>query len=570
MLERRRRSQLRLDALLPVPTRTTTMRRTRRVCVNIEANGSGPIRTRRRRRRELINPYFMTYSPIYDSVQMGHQWGFDLCSNESPYEYGNFLEPPNRLNAGEGIIPSEETNNANGTQVVHDLKNILMGLDGYLHEKKVNLLKPHQDNSNTTDNQVDQSGEAQDCQLSVLTDIMCETIDRLNNYMGNHSKQQEWQSALNPMNQFRGNIPPVHVLQLPVQPLIVQTVPSYPSSDHYPSPESIFQKKPNLDRLPWLKERKRKRPSKSTTYIHLQNQGSSTDDLPKSLEGSYSSNKLSDNPRQSTKDAGTTMWCSMECGRNQERFPSTQERLQEDPEIAYSLRSTHGFPPPCLKAPPPSIKSEDELDEQGKYYHPTGESIYVLGSPQTSSFRSSCDYRREGGNLRYSFIEEEEEQVDEDDWYQSASNKLAELEVEQDFFKQMEKQTGMSSRDETPQTDLETTSDNSFVNIIATSDKALSTTGLSGITTQEPIQIERMCKKSSLKQRHKLKSGKHSGNTAGTHKVMFEKVQHTEGVQVQQHPMRKESIPKIPKVKRTRSNQIRSISCHSSTFRSKR
>ncbi|KAH8352686.1 hypothetical protein KR084_005692, partial [Drosophila pseudotakahashii] len=571
MLERRRRSQLRLDALVPVPTRTTTMRRTRRVCVNFEANGSGPLRTRRRRRRELINPYFMTYSPVYDSMQMGHPWGFEFCSNESPYGYGNLLEPPNRLNAGEryecnsveGMIPSEETNNTNGTQVVHDLKNILMGLDSYLHAEKVNLLEAHEEEPNTIDHPVDQSAEPQECQLSVLTNIMCETIDWLNNYIGNHSKQQEWQSALNPMNQLRGKVPPVQVLQLPVQPLIVQSVPSYPSS-----PESFFQKKSSLDRLPWLKERKRKRTPKPTTYIHLQNQGSSTDDLPKSLEASYSSNRLSDSPRtsrQSTKDAGTTMWSSMECGCRKESFPSSQERLQDDSEIAYSLRSTHGFPSPCLKAPPPSIKSEDEIDEQGKYYHPTGESIYVLGSPQTSSFRSSCDYRREGGNLRYSFIEEEEEQVDEDDWYQSASNKLAELEVEQDFFKQMEKQREMSLKDENPQTDLETTSDNSFINIIATSDKALSTTELSGITTQEPIQIERMYKKSSLKQRHKPKSGKHSGNFTSTHKVMFEKVQNTEGVQVQPEmrstgtdPMRKESIPTIPKVKRTKSNQIRS------------
>ncbi|XP_016946058.3 uncharacterized protein [Drosophila suzukii] len=562
MLERRRRSQLRLDPLIPTPTKTTTMRRTRRVCFNFEANE--PLRTRRRRRREFLHPYFMTYPPIYSPMQLGHPWGFDFCPNM----YGNLFESTNRLNAGEqyecnsqeALHTPEETQNTSGPEIVHDLKDIFMGLDGYLQAEKVKLIETCKENTNTTESPENQSPDPKESQLSVLTDIMCETISRLNGYIGNHSKQQEFQSALNPINQFREGVPPIHVLQLPVQPLIV---PSYPSSENYPSSESFFQKKPQLERLPWLKERKRKRPLKSTTYIHMQNQESSTDDLPKILEASFSTNNIPRTVRQSTKDAGTTMWCPMDCCRrccggvrSQEGFSPTQERTPEDPEIAYSLRSTDDFPPPCLKAPPPSIKSEEEIYDQGQYYQPKGESIYLLGSPQSSSYISSCDYRHEAGNLRYSFIEEEEEQVDEDDWYQNASDKLAELEVEQDFFRQ----TQMTTKEQNLQTDPETSSDNSIVNIITTSDKALSTTEINPITNREPMKIERICKKSSLKQRLKLKSGK------STHKVMFEKVLHTEGVQVQPE-MRStgtDPIPTIPKVKRNSCKQIRS------TFKSKR
>ncbi|XP_016966350.1 uncharacterized protein LOC108035291 [Drosophila biarmipes] len=560
MLERRRRSQLRLDPLLPTPTKTTTMRRTRRVCVNFEANE--PLRSRRRRRREFLHPYFMTYPPIFDPIHVGHPWGFDFCPNEVPYGYDLF---ENRLNAGEqyecssvGALPTtEETENTIEPEVVHDLKDILMGMNSCLKAEKVKLMKPHPEQANINEDHEDQIPESKESPLSALTDIMCDTISRLNNFIGSHSKQQEFQSTLNPMNQFRGGVPPVHVFQLPVQPLIVQ---SLPSCENYPSSDSFFQKKPQLERLPWLKERKRKRPLKSTTYIHMQSQGSSTDDLPKILEASYSTHSV---PRQSTKDAGTTMWCPMDCCRrccggvrSQEGLSSTEERRPEDPEIAYSLRSTDVFPPPCLKAPPPSIKSEDEIDAQGQYYHPKGESIYLLGSPQSSSYSSSCDYRHEAGNLRYSFVEEEEEQVDEDDWYRSASDKLAELEVEQDFFKQ----TQMTTKEQTLQTDPETSSDNSYGNIIATSDKALSTTELNPLTQREPMKIERICKKSSLKQRHKLKSG------TSTHKVMFEKVLRHEGVQAE--PEMKSTgtdpIPAIPKVKRNPCKSIRS------TFKSRR
>ncbi|XP_052851380.1 LOW QUALITY PROTEIN: uncharacterized protein LOC128261636 [Drosophila gunungcola] len=585
MLERRRRSQMRLDPLLPIPTGTTTMRRTRRVCVNIEANGSGPLRSRRRRRRELLNTFFMTYPPAYDPMQLGHPWGFNFCPNELPNAYGNLFDFPDRLNAGEQYeydTPPTET----GPQTVHELKDIFMGLDNYLQAEKIKLMENNQERPISSENHEDEKLIPKESQLSVLTDIMCETIDRLNNYLANQSQKQECPSALNQINPLGGRIPPVQVLQLPVQPMILQSLPPCPPCNYFAPSESCLQKK-SSDRLPWLKERKRKRPSKPAAYIHLQNQGSSTDDLemlPKILESSNSAGKTEKfsvplhSQSQVMKDAGTTMCCSMECCRescgtlrSREHLPPTsmQRTLPKAPILPFSLLTTVGYPPPCVKAPPPSIKSEDDLDDQERFYNPTGESI---GSPQASSYSSSCDYRHQGGNLRYSYIEEEEEQVDEDDWYQSASNKLAELEVEQDYFQLMQKQRQITSKD------LESTSENSFINVIATTDKALSTTELNTQNAREPMQIERVCKKSSMKQPLGLINGSQKRNIAGHHKVMFEKVKQTEGVQAQPEmrtigtdPIRNESLSTIftdQKVlkPRSKSTQKRSVRRKSGTI----
>ncbi|XP_017134066.1 uncharacterized protein LOC108150420 [Drosophila elegans] len=569
MLERRRKSQMRLDPLLSIPTGTTTMRRTRRVCVNIEANGSGPLRSRRRRRRDLLNTFFMTYPPVYDPMQLGHPWGFNFCPNELPNAYGNLFDFPDRLNAGEQYeydSPPTET----GPQIVHELKDIFMGLDNYLEAEKIKLMENDREKANSSENLEDEKLIPKESQLSVLTDIMCDTIDRLNNYLASQSQKQECPSALNQINPLGGRIPPVQVLQLPVQPLILQSMPPYPSCNYFAPSESCLQKK-SSDRLPWLKERKRKRPSRPAAYIHLRNQGSSTDDLemlPKILEASNSAGKTEKfsvplhSQSQLMKDAGTTMWCSMECCREscgtlrrEEELPSTplQKTLPEAPMLPFSLLPTVGYPPPCIKAPPPSIKSEDDLDDQERFNNSTGESIHLLGSPQASSYSSSCDYRHQGGNLRYSYIEEEEEeQVDDDDWYRSASSKLAELEVEQDYFQLMQKQRQITSKDQTLETYLESTSENSFINVIATTDKALSTTELNMQNTGEPIQIERICKKSSMKQPIGILNGSRNRNIAGHHKVMFEKVQQTEGVQAQPEmrtigtdPVEKESLSTI-------------------------
>lgn len=575
MLERQRRSQMRLDTAAPIVNRTTTMRRTRRLSFNIEANGFVAPRSRRRRRRD---PFFIAYPPMYDPMQMGNQWGFDFSTNAMPNVYGNIFPPFNRLDAGEryeydnvSSLPPEETCDTTKPHVGHELGDILLGLDRLLQDKKVEILEERHEKSNTSDNNKDQTPSSEASHHhSVLTDVMCEAIDRINNYIGNYFKKMEMQASLNQINQLRGKLPAIQVLQLPVQPLIVQSVPPFSSFDNYPLPENYIQKKSHLERLPWLKERKRKRLSKSTTYVHMQNQGSSTEDLPKILEASNSPlkrNKLSEIQQTSKKDAGTTMWCPRECCRDHCGALRSQEVYslgQENEETAVSSLTSTGYPPPCLKAPPPSIKSDEEGDDLGEYYHPTGESMYLLDSPLTSSYRSSCDYRQEAGNLTYSYMEEEE-QVDDDDWYRSASNKLAELEVEQDYFKELEKAMLTTSEDQTHRCDPEPNSENSFVNIIATSDMAVSTTELNGETHRNPINIVRICKTSSLKKRNNAKSENQMENSPGTHKVMFENVQCNKGVQVQPNitsagtdPIRKVSISTISKVKRNSKHLIRS------------
>ncbi|XP_026835962.1 uncharacterized protein LOC113564257 [Drosophila erecta] len=555
MLERHRRSQIRLDSSAPIVNRTTTMRRTRRLSFNIEANGFVAPRTRRRRRRD---PYFMTYPAMYDPMQMGQPWGFDF-SNALPYVYGHFFEPPNRLDAGEKFeydtinsLPPEETCDTTKPQVVHELGDILLGLDSLLQDKKVKILEEHHEKSGSTENKDDESCSSQANHLSVLTDVMREAIDRINEYIGNYLRQKELQFSLNQIDQLRARLPAVQVLQLPVQPLIVQSVPPCPSFDGYAPPENALQRKSQLERLPWLKERKRKRLPKSTTHVHVQNQGSSTEDLP------FKRNKLTEVLQTSKKDAGTTMWCPRECCREHCGALRRQEVCsvgQESADIAHCLKSTDGFPPP----PPPSIQSDEEVDHHEVYYHPSGESMYLLGSPQTSSYRSSRDYRQGGGNLSYSYMEEEE-QVDDDDWYRSASNKLAELEVEQDYFKELETTTD----DQIHRMHFEPNSEHDFVNIIATSDMAVSTTELNAETHPTPITIVRTCKTSSLKQRNNLKNENQKGISPASHKVMFVNVQCNKGVQVQPNsistgtdPIRKVSISTISKYKGSSKHRIK-------------
>lgn len=246
------------------------------------------------------------------------------------------------------------------------------------------------------------------------------------------------------------------------------------------------------------------------------------------------------------KDTGTTMWCPMECCRgccgvvrSQEYFHHVQDKPPEASEVPSPMRITDQFPPTFLKAPPPT---EDEMEgDPEKFYHLPSQSTYLGGgSPQGSSYSSCCDYRHAGGNLRYSYIEEEEEeklQVDaeeeEDEWYRGASHKLAELELEQEYFKEMEKQTLGNTRNQQLQTDPDISSDNSSVNIIVTTDKAVSTTELSGLTSREPVKIIRIYKRSSLKQRQRLKGSNHKGKSkCSSHKVKFENVQPPEAAQI--------------------------------------
>ncbi|XP_020804518.1 LOW QUALITY PROTEIN: uncharacterized protein LOC110181181 [Drosophila serrata] len=723
MLEHRRRFYSRLEPIAAIPsTRTTTTRRTRRLCLNIETNGAGPVRSRRRRKTALPDPYFMTYPPVYEANPwICGDWG----SNEHFYSCGNFVNPVNRLYAGEEygyapvneFIPPEEEPpqewyaNNSGQKAACDLKNVLMTLESYLQEE--NNMEP-ENNVEPDATEVPEDQNPQNNQLPVLLDLIYDTIGLLNNYMTAKSNNNEYMDTheMGPPSK-----PPVQVLQLPVQPLILPPVITnpnmYPLNYPYvmePAP-CPTESKTHFERLPWLKERKRKRSSKS--FTHVQSRSCSTDDLgrlPRILKASNSIDSRGSmffSPQM--RDSSTTMWCPMkcckeygglvriqeqekavedfeisspntircpvkcglvriqelkslskiliiqlmtirspmECGlvrtleqekpaenfevlspmttrspmkcglvttqeqekpaedfevpspmtiqspmkcglvttQEQEkpaedfevlspriRYPTKcglvrtpeQEKPVEDfktppPTIRYPTKchkrekptedfkipslmtiSEH-FPPSPLRAPPPSMKSEDDMDRDHEMdsCHPSSKLNYpVVAFPQTSTYSTSCEYHRHtGGNLLYSYVEEEkeeelqleaeEEHVDDDEWYLGASHKLAELEMEQEFFKEMQKQSQVITRDQQQQTDQKIANCNSFVNFRVTTDKAVSTTDISGLTSREPVKIVRICKRSSLKPRQRLSINNPRGKSKDSHKVKFEREQQT-------------------------------------------
>ncbi|KAH8255472.1 hypothetical protein KR038_004082, partial [Drosophila bunnanda] len=557
MLEHRRRSQLRLEPIGAMPsTRTTTTRRTRRLCLNIETNGAGPTRLRRRRKSALRCPYFMTYPPVYEANPwICGDWG----SNENFYSYGNFVNPVNRLYAGEEyeyapvneFIPPEEEyppnwyDNNSGQKAAGDLKNILMTLESYLQYE--NNMEP-KNNLEPDPTGVPEDENPQNNHLSVTLDLICDTIGRLNNYMtamSNNNEQMDVHQMTAP------SPPPVQVLQLPVQPLILPPLITNPTmfSSNYPyvmEPEPCpTEGKSLFQRLPWLKERKRKRSSKSST--HVQSQSCSTEDLdrlPRILKAS------SDIPTKfftpNMRDSGTTMWCSMKCCKDYcgSVWTQTQEMPAEDFEtpppmtirILSPITITDHFPSSVLRAPPPSMKSEDDMEmEAMDLRHPPSKSNYPVVA-SSSALSTSYEYHRHtGGNLLYSYVakgkeeqlqvELEEEHVDDDEWYLGASHKLAELEMEQEFFKELQMQSQVITRDQQQQTDLEIDNNDSLVNIRVTTDKAVSTTDIGALTNQEPVKIVRTYKRSSLKSRQRLPSSNQRGKTKGCQKVKFEKEQ---------------------------------------------
>ncbi|XP_070145198.1 uncharacterized protein [Drosophila kikkawai] len=545
MLEPHRRSQLMWEPIDPIPTtRTTTTRRTRRLCLNIETNGAGPPRSRRRRRSMLPDPYYITYPPGYEA----NPWIYDNWgSNENLYSYGDFVTPLNRLYAGGeyeyapdyGFIPPQEESAQkiySDRTAVGGLKNILMGLEGFFKEE--NKMEP-ENNVEPKSTGASENQNPQNHQLSVLTDVLCDTIGRLNNSLTAMSRNHEHMEIHN-LRPLPRVPPPVQVLQLPVQPLILP--PRLPSSTSHSNCPYFIQpefypseSKTHYGRLPLLKEKKRKRPSKCVTHVRLQrrlqSQSCSTDDLdvlPRILEASNS--RLSRVPMASlsptTKDVCTTMFCPM---KSRECRTLKQENPSEDLVIPSSMTITDRFPPSVLEAPPPSMKSEDDLarDHEMDLYHPPSKSIHQAGiSPQRSSSSSSCNYHRlSGGSLMYSYVEEEkeeqlqveteEEHVEEDEWYRGASYKLAQLELEQEYFEEMQKQSIVFTRDQEQQTDQDIASVNSSVNIRVTTDKAVSTTDISGLTSREPVKIVRIYKKSSLKPRHRLTSNNPKGKSKG-------------------------------------------------------
>ncbi|KAH8376184.1 hypothetical protein KR200_011300, partial [Drosophila serrata] len=557
MLEHRRRFYSRLEPIAAIPsTRTTTTRRTRRLCLNIETNGAGPVRSRRRRKTALPDPYFMTYPPAYAANPwICGDWG----SNEHFYSCGNFVNPVNRLYAGEEygyapvnefIPPDEEPPqewyaNNSGQKAACDLKNVLMTLESYLQEE--NNMEP-ENNVEPDTTGVPEDQNPQNNQLPVLLDLIYDTIGLLNNYMTAKSNNNEYMDTheMGPPSK-----PPVQVLQLPVQPLILPPVITnpnmYPLNYPYvmePAP-CPTESKTHFERLPWLKERKRKRSSKS--FTHVQSRSCSTDDLgrlPRILKASNSIDSRGSmffSPQM--RDSSTTMWCPMKCCKEYGGLVriQEQEKAVEDFEISSPNTISEHFPPSPLRAPPPSMKSEDDMDRDHEMdsCHPSSKLNYpVVAFPQTSTYSTSCEYHRHtGGNLLYSYVEEEKEEelqleaeedhVDDDEWYLGASHKLAELEMEQEFFKEMQKQSQVITRDQQQQTDQKIANCNSFVNFRVTTDKAVSTTDISGLTSREPVKIVRICKRSSLKPRQRLSINNPRGKSKDSHKVKFEREQQT-------------------------------------------
>ncbi|KAH8266624.1 hypothetical protein KR018_003818, partial [Drosophila ironensis] len=555
MFERRRKLQARpLEPLVSQAENTTTMRRTRRVCVNIEANGSGQsARSRKRRRREFSNPFAMAYPWMLNTLMPFHSWSCNWNPNgiydptnfinrASPNYFcdGDFYQGPTADDDIGGIaLPQDpaktQTSNNDSEQTVNELKDILSGLETHL--KTENLYTEY---SQERPEGIPEPESAVDKQNTLNTQVL-QTANMLRDIIERLSQptlyQQPKVDSMVPRNfQFPpAMMPAFQVLQLPVQPLFIPA--SGPLNPHELEPETVSPKK-SPERLQYPRERKRKRPSKIASNVHQVNRGCDTDDLvnlPKILEAlsSFKINGTLSDGRCCVKDASTTMWCPMECCR---QFSGTQENqhpvremhtipepgiIEHDNSAPPSDKSpspmTSPFPgkstpparePPLLRAPPPSeLSSEDDIEwvDQEKLYQPPGHSIYLTGSPATSDYQTTRNYRNMGGNLTYSYIEEEEEEVPnellDDNVWCSRFRKLSDLQAEHKYYlqKEMRKRYHMQ-RDKQLQADLEF-SDDSTSEIIATSDKAVSTTNLGDINyaNVEPGDIVSICQRSSMK-----------------------------------------------------------------------
>lgn len=298
------------------------------------------------------------------------------------------------------------------------------------------------------------------------------------------------------------------------------------------------------------------------------------------------------------------MWCPMECCRkccgivkSVDNVPRAQRML---PPSGHT--KSNSFNPPQVMAPPPSqLSSEEEAEMEfprkrtkNILYRKGSGSIYLADSPPSANVMSSCDYQRGGGNLTYSIVEEEEEEQqeeehppeafnDEDDWSDNDRKVLSEWEKDQQYHMQLEmSRRSLTTKNKQVQTDPYTSSESSSLEIIATTDQAISTTDISIGRPKKPVQIFSICKRSSFRRPYRLKSGYQSE----ANKVQFEKIQQTEGVQVGPemrsvgtNPLRsrrKESLSKekslspngLPKSK-TRKHHNRSTSCDYSPFQFK-
>ncbi|EDW29307.1 GL18485 [Drosophila persimilis] len=516
MLERRLRSQ-RLEPTAPIPTKTTTLRR--QVCVNIEAKGSSPsLRPRRRRRRELLMSYPYPFSQMsmpmdYGQPQQLHQAKGDLHYGyfdpvESFLQYQNLGCPQMRMNSGQEYgmkyAPTLERNNrprsfftnvnSSGHQSasVDELKVIASTLESSLLQFLANESEPvHKElNKECVINPNYESGGPQESKMQLLTDMMCDTIYRLNSFISTQREIGGHKSPYMIPPHLLSQPQPTYNMGLGSEGLKSNSLLFHPSNmmaaNHnsrlppVESTEASTQTRFSVVRMPWLRERRRKRLVKPT-YIHLHNQGCSTEDLdlwPRILEAITNINSGENHlktehfeqqsSKKSMKDSGTTMWCPMACCR--------------------------GY---CDAA---------------------------MTSSSTSDIRSAGGVRNT--QLTYSYIEEQQEEQPKstdslDDWYRSASMSLAELEEEQEHYKAMEeRRKKLNTRNKRLQTESITSSASIGVCVGATAEKAVSTSDLNACRLKKPL-------KSALKTR-RVKSGQEIvGNTAPglerLTKVKFEK-----------------------------------------------
>ncbi|XP_034125472.1 uncharacterized protein LOC117582039 [Drosophila guanche] len=554
-LERRLPAQRREPAV-SIPTRTTTLRR--QLCVNIEANGSGPsLRHRRRRRRDLQMPYPYPYPPMsmpvdYEQLQQLPQTKEDLHYNYPdpgdsffPLDY-----PINRIKSGQEYAMYapflERSNlarslytNVNSSGSIDELKGIAGTLECSLHNFLTNEMMVHSTVTNETDEPVrdltsssqEESTRSrnyvslgpQESKMHLLTNLMCDTIYRLNSFISSQTQIGEPQPTNNFGLGWEGLKSQRHLLH---PSMMMPAKISRSSLPPVQTAEASTQTRFSVVRMPWLRERRRKRALRPT-HIHLQNQGSSTEDLilwPRILEA-ITTNSSRENRLQTQqfeqqssgkcmRDSGTTMWCPMDCCRGYCEYaqlgkrcdsPTCHKRNEEDANLPLQ-------PPPLPTTAPPTFLTQDE-DE----YEVASKSIYIANADSQSTIGSSImttsctsESRSEGGvqntHLSYDYIEEEEEEVHPkragslDDWYKSASKSLAELEEEQEFYKAMDnRRKTISSRNKRLQTEPATSSASSGVYIRATADMAVSTSDLNACRLRKPI-------KSVLKPR-RVKSG---------------------------------------------------------------
>ncbi|XP_068140112.1 uncharacterized protein [Drosophila tropicalis] len=199
------------------------------------------------------------------------------------------------------------------------------------------------------------------------------------------------------------------------------------------------------------------------------------------------------------RDCGTTMWCPMKCCR--QHFcgvsPTDGKGLQPLEEkdkmvtpVPYpmqpsprTIETTISFkddtittPPPLPKTPPPT---KERLHQKEDYQVASRNYDYDRSSSSSSSSQE----------LSYTYMEDRRE-FDLHDWYNN-------LDVMEHYYRA--RRTNVQTSNKQLQTDIEstasTTSTSDIHHIIATTDKAVSTTEFQ----MKPINIVSQCKSSSLK-----------------------------------------------------------------------